>query len=125
MEILHEFWFRLDEPVKRFICRFYVAFLGPLYLLLFVLGVSLTAKRAPFVDWYLQGELVPYFKLALLIMFIGFGSIIFGFFRLLFLTRTFSKKERLATLSSAIAIPAAMYCLALFAGPPIAMALRY
>ena len=125
MEIIHEFWFRLDEPVKRFISRFYVAFLGPLYLLLFVLGVSLTAKRAPFVDWYLQGELVPYFKLALLIMFIGFGSIIFGFFRLLFLTRTFSKKERLATLSSAIVIPAAMYCLALFAGPPIAMALRY
>ena len=125
MKTIHDFWLRLDDPVKRFIARFYVAFLGTLYLLLFVLAVFLTAKRDLFVDWYLQRDLVPYFKLALFVMFIGFGSIIFGFFRLVFFTRTFPKKDRLVILTSAFAVPAAMYFLALYAGPPLAMALRY
>ena len=92
---------------------------------MFVLAVFLTAKRDLFVDWYLQRDLVPYFKLALFVMFIGFGSIIFGFFRLVFLTRTFPKKDRLVILTSAFVVPAAMYFLALYAGPPLAMALRY
>ena len=124
MQSLWKSWESLDAPIKNFIFRFYVVYLGSLYVALFVLAIFLSLKRHPHLDWYAQGDLVPYFKLALFMMFVGFCSVIVGFFKLLLHTRKIVLLDRLLVLCGAVTLPLVMYFAAVLCGPIIVFAFR-
>ena len=108
---------------KDFIFKFYVVYLGSLYTTLFVLAVFLS-KKTSLLDWYAQGDLVPYFKLALLMMVVGFCSVFVGFFRLLIQTKKVVLQERLLVLGGVLTLPLVMYFAAVLCGPIVVFAFR-
>lgn len=124
MQSLWTFWKSLDAPIRNFIFKFYVVYLGSLYTALFVLAVFLSVKRHPFLDWYAQGDLVPYFKLALFMMVVGFCSVFVGFFRLLIQTKKVVLRERLLVLGGVLTLPLMMYFAAVLCGPIVVFAFR-
>jgi hypothetical protein len=111
--MLETIWWGFEKPIRDFIVRFYVIYLGSLYVTLLVSGTYIALKRDRSVDWFFQLELLSFSLISLGIFVLGCLSLCYGTFRLFNLVKSVGKRTRWCVTLLSLAFPAMMLGLAL------------
>lgn len=119
----------IDAELKKFILNYYVAYLGMLYCLIYLLSLMIITFRNPFLNWYLQHDyIVLAIKINLVLMILGASSCLFGTFKLFQLSRGLELKFRYLIASLSIFLPLVMYFTAIVSAKfvvPLLLPMRY
>lgn len=119
----------IDAELKKFILNYYVAYLGMLYCLIYLLSLMIITFRNPFLNWYLQHDyIVLAIKINLVLMILGASSCLFGTFKLFQLSRGLELKFRYLIASLSIFLPLVMYFTATVSAKyvvPLLLPMRY
>lgn len=119
----------IDAELKKFILNYYVAYLGMLYCLIYLLSLLIITFRNPFLNWYLQHDYIVFaIKINLVLMILGASSCLFGTFKLFQLSRGLELKFRYLIASLSIFLPLVMYFTAIVSAKfvvPLLVPMRY
>ena len=113
MNVFQKNFTNLDEKTTGFIKRFYVLYLGTLYVALLCLSTFVAIRRMPNVDWFFQLELMSLSLIGFGAFCIGLLSVCYGTFRLIAISKPLAPRVRLTLLTFSLVIPVFMFGIAL------------
>jgi hypothetical protein len=103
----------LDKKTTVFIKRFYVFYLGTLYVILLCLSTFVSMRRVPNIDWFFQLELMSLSLIGFGVFCLGLLSVCYGTFRLIVISKPLATRLRLSLITLSLVIPVFMFGIAL------------
>lgn len=102
----------LDDKTTSFIKRFYVFYLGTLYVALLCLSIFVSMRRMPNVDWFFQLELMSLSLIGFGVFCLGLLSVCYGTLKLIVISKPLAPRLRLSLITYSLVIPVFMFVFA-------------
>ena len=108
MNFLEKTWQSFDKSLREFIVKFYLIYLGLLYIVLLSLSSYIAMNRIPNVDWFFQLELLSLSMIGFGMLIVGCLSLCFGTVKLIILSKAVGPRVRLRLVVCGVTFPILM-----------------
>jgi hypothetical protein len=114
VNFLEKTWHSFDKSLREFIVKFYLIYLGLLYIVLLSLSSYIAMNRIPNVDWFFQLELLSLSMISFGMLILGCFSLCFGTVKLILLSKAMEPTVRLKLVFCGVTFPILMFGFAMF-----------